>query len=122
MNEVPYDSLTGKEKLGRGGFGTVYRAVSQSLGYVAIKEIESETDEKAQKIFRDELKQLNRSSHIRIIKFYGISLDLKEKAHYLVMEYANNGTLRKYLQNNKLEWPKKNSSGVSNSRRNVISS
>ncbi|KAF0408743.1 kinase-like protein [Gigaspora margarita] len=97
----------GKEKLGRGGFGTVYRAESRSLGYVAIKEIDSETDEKAQKIFRNELKQLDRSSHVRIINFYGISLDMKEKTHYLVMEYANNGTLRKYLQNKKLVWPKK---------------
>ncbi|CAG8728188.1 11109_t:CDS:2, partial [Racocetra fulgida] len=30
-----------------------------------------------------------------------------EKTHYLVMEYADNGTLREYLQNNKLEWPEK---------------
>ncbi|RIB25449.1 kinase-like domain-containing protein [Gigaspora rosea] len=84
LNEVPYESLMGKKKLGRGAFGTVYRSESRSLGYVAIKEIDSETDEKAQKIFRNE-----------------------EKTHYLVMEFANNGTLRKYLQNNKLEWPKK---------------
>ncbi|RIB08786.1 kinase-like domain-containing protein [Gigaspora rosea] len=47
------------------------------------------------------------SNHEYIIKFYGISLDTKEKIHYLVMEYANNGNLRKYLQNNELEWPEK---------------
>ncbi|CAG8759929.1 25563_t:CDS:2 [Gigaspora margarita] len=56
-----------KEKLGRGA-----GALEQC--YVAIKEIDSETDEKAQKIFRNELKQLDRSSHVRIINFYGISL------------------------------------------------
>ncbi|CAG8483331.1 5756_t:CDS:2 [Cetraspora pellucida] len=34
-------------------------------------------------------------------------LDEKEKIPYLVMEYANNRTLREYLRNNKLEWLEK---------------
>ncbi|KAF0445712.1 kinase-like protein [Gigaspora margarita] len=99
--------LIGKERLGRGEFGTVYRATSLSLGYVAIKEVDSEKDEKAQKIFIKELKQLSRSSHVRIIKFYGISLDSQKKTHYIVMEYANNGTLRDYLRSYELKWPEK---------------
>ncbi|CAG8701093.1 2284_t:CDS:2, partial [Cetraspora pellucida] len=73
LNEIPYDGLKRKKRLGRGGFGAVYLAKSSSLGYVAIKEVESDTDEKAQKLFINELKQLSRSSHMRIIKFYGIS-------------------------------------------------
>ncbi|RIB03427.1 kinase-like domain-containing protein [Gigaspora rosea] len=97
------------KKLGRGGFGTVYQASSiLLLNYVAIKEIEgATTDEKAQKVFINELKRLNGTNHERIIKFYGISLDKKTRSCYLVMEFANNGTLREYLQKNKLEWPEK---------------
>ncbi|RIB04416.1 kinase-like domain-containing protein [Gigaspora rosea] len=96
--------------LGRGGFGTVYQASSSSIDYVAIKEIEKSAskDEEAQKkVFINELKRLNGTKHERIIKFYGISLDKKTKAFYLVMEFANNGNLREYLQKNKLEWPEK---------------
>ncbi|CAG8451533.1 14020_t:CDS:2, partial [Dentiscutata heterogama] len=47
--------LMNKEKLGRGGFGTVYKAKSRSLGYVAIKEIDSEIGEKARKRFINEI-------------------------------------------------------------------
>ncbi|CAG8611410.1 13654_t:CDS:2 [Cetraspora pellucida] len=73
LKEIPYDDLKRKKRLGCGGFGMVYLAKSSSLGHVAIKEVRSETDEKAQKLFINELKQLSRSNHVRIIKFYGIS-------------------------------------------------
>ncbi|KAF0478668.1 kinase-like protein [Gigaspora margarita] len=106
--EIPYNRLKIVKKLGRGGFGIVYKASYSSLGYVAIKEMEGATTyEKAQKHFINELKRLNGTNHERIIKFYGISLDKKEKTCYLVMEFANNETLREYLQKNKLEWPEK---------------
>ncbi|CAG8606466.1 27406_t:CDS:2 [Gigaspora margarita] len=73
LQEIPY--LENKKRLVRGGFGTVYRARSSLLGgYVAIKVVESDTDEKAQKLFENELKQHSRINHERIIKFYGISL------------------------------------------------
>ncbi|CAG8725170.1 161_t:CDS:1, partial [Racocetra fulgida] len=54
LNEIPYNSLKNKRKLGCGGFGIVYQAELISLGHVAIKEVESETDEKAQKLFINE--------------------------------------------------------------------
>ncbi|KAF0558602.1 kinase-like protein [Gigaspora margarita] len=108
LKEIPYDSLVIKKKLGRRDFGTVYQAHSSLLGYVVIKEIEEATmDENAQKLLINELKRLNESNHERIIKFYGISLDKKKKSCYLISEFANNGTLREYLQKNKVEWPEK---------------
>ncbi|CAG8473802.1 19777_t:CDS:1, partial [Cetraspora pellucida] len=55
LNEVPYNSLKKKKKLGRGGSGTIHLAKSSSLDLVAIKEVESETDEKAQKLFINEV-------------------------------------------------------------------
>ncbi|CAG8702801.1 13910_t:CDS:2, partial [Racocetra fulgida] len=65
----------------RGGFGTVYRANSLSLGYVAIKEVDSERDEKAQKIFRNEhtLNILIHDGNIKISDF-GLSKNLNSIA------------------------------------------
>ncbi|CAG8743533.1 19042_t:CDS:2, partial [Gigaspora margarita] len=85
IQEIPYNSLIIEKKLGRGGFGIVHQASSSSLGYVAIKEIEVSTtnEKKAQKVFINELKRLNGSNHERIIKFYGISLDIKKQTYHL---------------------------------------
>ncbi|CAG8836902.1 43708_t:CDS:2, partial [Gigaspora margarita] len=108
LKEIPYNYIEVIKILGRGGFGTVYQARFNTLRNVAIKEIEGATkDKKDQKLFLNEIKRLNESNHKRIIKFYGISLDKEKQACYLVMEFANNGTLREYLQKNKLEWPYK---------------
>ena len=55
--------------LGRGAFGTVYKAVWRDLD-VAVKQIETENEKRA---FVQELKQLSRVSHENIIKLYGKS-------------------------------------------------
>ncbi|RIB06692.1 kinase-like domain-containing protein [Gigaspora rosea] len=64
-------------------------------------------EEVVKKVFRNELKRLNGAKHERIIELYGISLDIEKQTFYLVMEFANNGTLREYLKKNNLEWPEK---------------
>jgi serine/threonine protein kinase len=45
----------------------------------------------------------------RIIKFYGITQDPVTENYVMVLEYANNGSLRKYLDtnHNKLIWESK---------------
>ncbi|CAG8551726.1 890_t:CDS:2 [Scutellospora calospora] len=55
LDEIPYGDFERKTRIGRGGFGTVYKTESKSLGYVAIKEVESETDEKVKKLFINEV-------------------------------------------------------------------
>ncbi|CAG8822929.1 750_t:CDS:2, partial [Racocetra persica] len=44
--------------------------------------------------------------HNSILKFYGITQDVSSKKYFLVFEYADGGTLRRYLQKNfsSLSW------------------
>ncbi|RIB07303.1 kinase-like domain-containing protein, partial [Gigaspora rosea] len=60
------------------------------------------------KYFVRELKSLKKLDHPNIIHFYGVTKGcIKIRAYCLVLEYANNGNLRNYLQDNKLDWKEK---------------
>ncbi|CAG8552462.1 7379_t:CDS:2 [Dentiscutata heterogama] len=74
LQEISYNSLVDKKKIGHGDFGRVYRATSSSLGDVAIKELESKTDEKTQKLFINEIKRLNKYNHemSELLNFMGL--------------------------------------------------
>ncbi|CAG8579781.1 9234_t:CDS:2 [Rhizophagus irregularis] len=97
INEIPYKKFSGKPtRIGRGGFGLIYKTECDSIGTVAIKEItiSIEDDEICIKNFINELKIHSRIEHERIIQFYGISRNIDEGLYYLVLEYANQGNLR----------------------------
>ncbi|CAB4420974.1 unnamed protein product [Rhizophagus irregularis] len=100
INEIPYKKFSGKPtRIGRGGFGLIYKTECNSIGTVAIKEITIgiEDDEICIKNFINELKIHSRIEHERIIQFYGISRNIDERLYYLVLEYANQGNLREFL-------------------------
>uniref|UniRef100_U9TP56 Protein kinase domain-containing protein n=1 Tax=Rhizophagus irregularis (strain DAOM 181602 / DAOM 197198 / MUCL 43194) TaxID=747089 RepID=U9TP56_RHIID len=100
INEIPYKKFSGKPtRIGRGGFGLIYKTECDSIGTVAIKEItiSIEDDEICIKNFINELKIHSRIEHERIIQFYGISRNIDEGLYYLVLEYANQGNLREFL-------------------------
>ncbi|PKC06782.1 kinase-like protein [Rhizophagus irregularis] len=100
INEIPYKKFSGKPtRIGRGGFGLIYKTECNSIGTVTIKEITIciEDDEICIKNFINELKIHSRIEHERIIQFYGISRIIDEGLYYLVLEYANQGNLREFL-------------------------
>ncbi|RIA90862.1 kinase-like domain-containing protein [Glomus cerebriforme] len=107
INEISYNELSvGQTRIGRGGFGIIYKTTYQSE-IVAIKEItiDPEDDEKCIKNFIKELKIHSRVEHERITRFYGISRN--GELYYLVLEYANQGNLREFLikkKNCNFEW------------------
>ncbi|CAG8579819.1 9237_t:CDS:2 [Rhizophagus irregularis] len=72
INEILYKKFSGKPtRIGRGGFGLIYKTECNSIGTVAIKEIT-----------------------------IGIEDDeayIDEGLYYLVLEYANQGNLREFL-------------------------
>ncbi|CAG8722119.1 14162_t:CDS:2 [Gigaspora margarita] len=74
LNEIPYNSLTREEELGKGGSSTVHKANSHLFGDVANKRIDSKMDEN---IFKNEIKIhreiFSKSSKERIVKIYGAS-------------------------------------------------
>jgi mitogen-activated protein kinase kinase kinase 7 len=75
--------------LGKGSYGTVYRANWRSLS-VAVKVFQTEAERAA---FAVELTQLSRVNHPNIVRLYGASTQHPNIC--LVMEYAECGSLYK---------------------------
>ncbi|GBB99328.1 hypothetical protein RclHR1_03490010 [Rhizophagus clarus] len=103
-----------KDRIGQGSSCLVYKTKCEPLGgiSVAIKEVNITTDDCKNhtiKTFVNELKIYNRIDNGRIIRFYGISRNVKEKLYYIVLEYANQGNLREFINTkngneNGFEW------------------
>ena len=85
--------------LGKGSFGVVLRGKWRQMD-VAIKVFQTEQEHAA---FLVELRQLSRVDHENIIKLYGAST--QPPYIFLVMEYAENGSLYKVLHQMKLKVP-----------------
>ncbi|GES97471.1 kinase-like domain-containing protein [Rhizophagus clarus] len=99
------------EKIGKGGFGDVYKAETIDEKKVALKCLRksSKIEENVLKDFVKELKVLRIISyHDNINSFLGITKDYEEN-YIMVLEYANNGNLRDYLRKNfcSLQWKDK---------------
>ncbi|RIA90865.1 kinase-like domain-containing protein, partial [Glomus cerebriforme] len=90
-----------KDRIGYGASGLVYKTKCKSLNgiFVAIKEVNITSDDyKNMKTFINELKIHSRIDNGRIIRFYGISRNVKRGLYYLVLEYANQGNLREFIK------------------------
>ncbi|KAM7349123.1 TGF-beta activated kinase 1 [Cochliomyia hominivorax] len=88
---IDYSEITLKEKVGHGTFGVVFKAVWRDR-YVAVKEFEPTSEQKA---IETEVKQLSRVNHSNIIALYGISN--YQLTNFLIMEYAEGGSLHQFL-------------------------
>ncbi|KAF0444662.1 kinase-like protein [Gigaspora margarita] len=112
LKEISFNNFGRLTSLGRGTSGCVYMAKCNSTEMknivFALRCIEVTSNDTEAKIegFIDELKRYSQINHPRIVQFYGISHD-GQGSYYLVMEYAEEGTLRNYLKNHKLTWSKK---------------
>ncbi|XP_047339742.1 LEAF RUST 10 DISEASE-RESISTANCE LOCUS RECEPTOR-LIKE PROTEIN KINASE-like 2.1 [Impatiens glandulifera] len=89
-----------REKLGKGGYGTVYKVYKgQLLGndnsLVAVK-ILNETKESGED-FVNEVSSISRTSHVNIVNLLGFCLDRGKRA--LIYEYMPNGSLDKFIHN-----------------------
>ncbi|CAG8578554.1 21241_t:CDS:2, partial [Racocetra persica] len=110
LKEIPFINFGKLKFVGRGAFGNVFRTSCKSIKeeVVAIKEMHIEDNETDIKMFLNELKLHGQVSHQGIIQLYGVSKDYDRGAYYLVMEYANCGTLEQYLEKNAmLSWDNK---------------
>lgn len=108
--ETPKEKLTKRtmvsdryeiiEELGRGGMGTVYRALDKEINEeVAIKFLKPEIaeDESTIERFRNELKIAHKIAHKNVCKMYHLAKE--EGTHYITMEYVPGESLKKFIQN-----------------------
>ncbi|XP_017841229.1 dual specificity protein kinase pyk3 isoform X2 [Drosophila busckii] len=85
--------------VGEGAFGIVYKGnwCEKEVAVKTFKNIKGhmETLSSCVMDFKKEVKQLSRADHINIIQLYGVTFD--RDSAYLIMEYAECGSLHNYL-------------------------
>ncbi|CAB4398909.1 unnamed protein product [Rhizophagus irregularis] len=105
-----FEQFSDLQEIGFGGFGKVYRTSWKNYyKQCALKSFFNFNDSTVKEIVREIQLQREVDFHNNIIRFYGVTASSKEnqrKKYMLVMEYADNGTLRKYLNENleNLSW------------------
>ncbi|RGB39550.1 kinase-like domain-containing protein [Rhizophagus diaphanus] len=92
------------EEIGYGSFGKVYRTNwKNSDKYLALKSFFNFNHATVKEIVHELKLQREVDFHDNIIRFYGVATEVQSdnsKRYMLVMEYADSGTLRKYLKEN----------------------
>ncbi|XP_017872134.1 PREDICTED: mitogen-activated protein kinase kinase kinase 7 [Drosophila arizonae] len=88
---VDFREIDLREKVGHGSYGVVCKAIWRNQ-LVAVKEFFASAE---QKDIEKEVKQLSRVKHPNIIALHGICL--AQQATYLIMEYAEGGSLHNFL-------------------------
>ncbi|RIA81418.1 kinase-like domain-containing protein [Glomus cerebriforme] len=121
---IPYDRFYDIEYIAKGGFGKVYRAnwIDGNINHwgnknqnwkrpypnmdVALKSLNNSKNVRLE--FINEITSHHKiydGSYSSIIRLYGITQDPDTKNYMMVLEYAENGSLRNYLDTNvKLSW------------------
>ncbi|XP_059430620.1 calmodulin-binding receptor-like cytoplasmic kinase 2 [Corylus avellana] len=89
-------------KIGEGGFGTVYKGRLRDGTLVAVKRAKKDMRDKVD--FRNEILALSMIEHLNLVRLYGYLEQGDEQI--ILVEYVSNGTLREHLdgtQGNVLE-------------------
>lgn len=82
-----------KEKLGAGGFGTVYRGMLMDRTVVAVKRLEG--IEQGEKQFRMEVATISSTHHLNLVRLMGFCSEGRHRL--LVYEFLKNGSLDNFL-------------------------
>ncbi|KAJ4966871.1 hypothetical protein NE237_018720 [Protea cynaroides] len=82
-----------KEKLGAGGFGTVYKGILANKTVVAVKQLEG--IEQGEKQFRMEVATISSTHHLNLVRLIGFCSEGRRRL--LVYEFMKNGSLDSFL-------------------------
>ncbi|EXX58464.1 Ypk2p [Rhizophagus irregularis DAOM 197198w] len=124
---IPYDRFYNIEYIAKGGFGKIYKA-NWIDGYMSNWNIKDQNWKRYNQNMIIALKSLDNSKNVTlefmneiashnkggintnyIAEFYGVTQDPETKNYMMVLNYAENGSLRNYLDKeySKLNWSKK---------------
>lgn len=84
-----------KDKLGQGGFGSVFKGQLVSGSLVAVKMLDKDKAEGDGEEFMNEMRTIGRINHVNVVQLVGFCSSKSGSA--LVYEYMPNGSLDKYL-------------------------
>ncbi|KAF7145806.1 hypothetical protein RHSIM_Rhsim04G0059200 [Rhododendron simsii] len=88
-----YNLEAAKEKLGGGGFGSVFKGTLPNSTIIAVKKLESITQ--GEKQFRTEVSTIGTIQHVNLVRLQGFCSDSSQKL--LVYDYMPNGSLDSHL-------------------------
>ncbi|TVU00163.1 hypothetical protein EJB05_54421 [Eragrostis curvula] len=88
------DNFSPSNKIGEGGFGSVYKGKLRNGTIVAVKVLSTESKQGA-KEFQNELMSISDISHDNLVKLYGYCVDRDQRI--LVYNYHENNSLAKTL-------------------------
>ncbi|CAG8586533.1 15533_t:CDS:2, partial [Gigaspora margarita] len=115
---IPYGSFTDHKEIARSTYGEVIKAywpIAEKA--VALKSVFDNPDSESDKDCDPFIKEFKLIRSVRyhdnVIRVFGISHDPTTSRYFMVLQYADGGSLRDYLQKNfqKLDWRKKISMG-----------
>ena len=82
------------DKLGQGGYGSVYKGTLQDGTFVAVKVLIKETKDNGEE-FVNEVASISRTSHVNIVTLKGFCVEGSKRA--LIYELMPNGSLEKFI-------------------------
>ncbi|KAF5934492.1 hypothetical protein HYC85_030663 [Camellia sinensis] len=95
--------------IGKGGYGTVYKAKLPSTNIVAVKKLHLLSERADRKDFLNEVRALTEIKHRNIVKLFGYCSHARHS--FLVYEYLKSGSLatifNKDEEAKELDWPKR---------------
>ncbi|KAL7245840.1 hypothetical protein ACSBR2_001050 [Camellia fascicularis] len=95
--------------IGKGGYGTVYKAKLQSINIVAMKKLHPLLERADRKDFLNEVRALTEIKHRNILKLFGYCSHARHS--FLVYEYLERGSLATIFNEDEeakeLDWPKR---------------
>nr|QIN51144.1 phosphorus starvation tolerance 1 [Oryza rufipogon] len=92
LSEVKRMTKSFAHKLGRGGFGTVYKGSLPDGREIAVKMLKDTKGDGEE--FINEVASISKTSHINVVNLLGFSLQGSKRA--LIYEYMPNGSLDRY--------------------------
>ncbi|KAJ4979905.1 hypothetical protein NE237_010685 [Protea cynaroides] len=97
------ENFSPANKIGDGGFGTVYKGKLRDGTVVAIKRAQKNMyDKHLSAEFKTEIQTLSTIEHLNLVRLLGYLEEKEERI--IVMEYVSNGTLRQHLDGFRGQW------------------